>query len=54
MAFFGYSQREVRQMRRQAYRETGRCMVCGEPLCDHLPARYWLRAWAKHKLARFL
>ena len=31
---------------------TARCVVCGEPVADHLPLKYALKAWVKHRLAR--
>jgi hypothetical protein len=27
-----------------------RCVVCGNPVCDHVPIRYAVRAWLMHLL----
>lgn len=39
-------------MRPPGTRDTNRCVTCGEPLGDHIPMRYWLRAWLKHLVMR--
>lgn len=35
-----------------------RCLVCGYPASDHLPARYWIRPYLMHlmpaRIARWL
>lgn len=30
--------------------DTRRCVLCGCPAVDHVPLRYVLRAWLKHRL----
>lgn len=30
--------------------DTMRCITCGTPMCDHVPIRYAIRAWVKHRL----
>lgn len=31
---------------------TDRCIECGCPVGDHVPLRYWLKAWVKHRILR--
>jgi len=34
--------------------DTARCDQCGCPTADHIPFRYWWRAYWRHKLLRLI